>query len=236
MIENSMHEAPARQTLACGEFRGTVGRKSNRLCATGRGPVLTPLLDMQCKDMASSPMIFGRRFFLGAVFGFGTAMVVSACGFRPLYGARGAAAGPEVLNALAATAVRPISERAGQRLRQILNEKLHSNGPAAQSRYDLDVVLTKQIIELGVRPDSTTSRANLIMSARLTLYDQGAQAFVDGTQAVVSYNILDDQFASVSSQADAEDRALKQLGDDIKTRLAVYFDRRLIPMQAAARR
>jgi LPS-assembly lipoprotein len=98
------------------------------------------------------------------------------------------------------------------------------------------VVLTKQIIELGVRPDSTTSRANLIMSARLTLYDQGAQAFVDGTQAVVSYNILDDQFASVSSQADAEDRALKQLGDDIKTRLAVYFDRRLIPMQAAARR
>ncbi|MDX2143722.1 MAG: LPS assembly lipoprotein LptE [Rhodospirillaceae bacterium] len=177
-----------------------------------------------------------RRGFFTYAISAGAAALLSGCGFRPLYGTRGVAARPEVLNALAATAIRPISDRAGQRLRQILNEKLHGNGPAKQSRYDLDVVLTKQIIELGVRPDSTTSRANLIMSARLTLYDQGAQAFVDGTQAVVSYNILDDQFASVSSQADAEDRALKQLGDDIKTRLAVYFDRRLVPKQAAARR
>ena len=48
----------------------------------------------------------------------------------------------------------------------------------------------------------------------------------------MSYNILDDQFATVTSQSDAEDRALGILGEEIKTRLAVYFDRRLRPRTA----
>ncbi|MBL8645225.1 MAG: hypothetical protein JNK21_14935, partial [Rhodospirillaceae bacterium] len=96
-------------------------------------------------------------------------------------------------------------------------------------RYDLDIALNKQIVELGVRPDSTTSRANMIMTATFAVYEAGTRLYGDTSQAIVSYNILDDQFATVASQAAAEDRALRQLGDDIKTRVAVYFDRRLKP-------
>lgn len=169
-----------------------------------------------------------RMFLLG-----GATLALSGCGFRPLYGRSGVAASPDVLNALAQTRIRPIADRSGQRLRQILNEKLYSNGPAERSRYDLEVTLTKQTIELGVRPDSTTSRANLVFTTAFAIYDGGARAYGDSTQAVVSYNILDDQFATVASQADAEDRALRQLGEEIKTRLAVYFDRRLRPKSAA---
>ena len=44
---------------------------------------------------------------------------------------------------------------------------------------------------------------------------------------IVSYNILDDQYATVASQADAENRGIKQLGEEIKTRLAVYFRERM---------
>jgi LPS-assembly lipoprotein len=188
---------------------------------------------MQCNGMvATIPPIAGSRRAALAVL---TAAALAGCGFRPMYGTGGAAGQPQVLTALAETSIRPIPDRAGQRLRQILNEKLHGNGPAERVRYDLGVALSKQIVELGVRPDSTTSRANLIMSARITLFEGGATAFSDAAQAIVSYNILDDQFASVSSQADAEDRALKQLGDEIKTRLAVYFDRRLRPAGARGR-
>lgn len=174
------------------------------------------------------PRISRRLIVLG-----GTALALSGCGFRPLYGRSGVAASPDVLNALAQTRIRPIADRNGQRLRQILNEKLYSNGPSERSLYDLDVTLTKQIIELGVRPDSTTSRANLVLTAAFAIYDGGTRAYGDSTQAVVSYNILDDQFATVASQADAEDRAIRQLGEEIKTRLAVYFDRRLRPKSAA---
>lgn len=155
------------------------------------------------------------------------AVALSGCGFRPLYGTSGVAGSSQVMDALAQTRIRPIADRSGQRLRQILNEQIHSNGPAEQSAYDLDVTLNKQVVELGVRPDSTTSRANLIMYANFTLYDAGAKTYSDNAQAIVSFNILDDQFATVASQAAAEDRALRQIGNKIKTRLAVYYDRKL---------
>jgi LPS-assembly lipoprotein len=157
------------------------------------------------------------------------ALSISGCGFRPLYGTNSLTASPAVVEAMAQMRIRPIADRSGQRLRQILNEQVHTNGPAEKSLYDLDIVLNKQIVELGVRPDSTTSRANLIISATFSVFEGGTRLFGDTTQAVVSYNILDDQFATIASQAAAEDRALKQLGDDIKTRIAVAFDRRFKP-------
>lgn len=177
-------------------------------------------------------VVYYRRALLQSALMGAAGLGLAACGFRPLYGSSGVAASPDVLNALAQTRIRPIADRNGQRLRQILNDKLYSNGPADSARYDLDVALTKQIVELGVRPDSTTSRANLNLYANFVVYDSGAQIYRDAAQSVVSYNILDDQFATVTSQSDAEERALRQLGDEIKTRLAVYFDRRLKPRTA----
>ncbi len=177
----------------------------------------------------SSFSSFRRRALLRSGIGTAMAGLLAGCGFRPLYGTSGVSASPAVLSALAQTRIRPIADRSGQRLRQILNEKIYSNGPAEGSVYDLEIVLNKQIVELGVRPDSTTSRANLILTATFSLYEAGARAYADVAQGVVSYNILDDQFATVTSQSDAEDRALRQLGEDIKTRLAVYFDRKLNP-------
>jgi LPS-assembly lipoprotein len=173
-----------------------------------------------------------RRCALNSLAAMAVGASLSACGFRPLYGSSGVAAAPAVMGALAQTRIRPIADRSGQRLRQILTEKLYTNGPAESGAYDLDVALTKQIVELGVRPDSTTSRANLIMTASFALYDAGARAYADVAQGVVSYNILDDQFATVASQSDAEDRALRLLGEEIKTRLAVYFDRRFKPRRS----
>jgi len=173
-----------------------------------------------------------RRCALSALAASTAGVLLSACGFRPLYGSSGVAASPVVLGALAQTRIRPIADRGGQKLRQILTEKLYTNGQAEAGAYDLEVALNKQIVELGVRPDSTTSRANLILTATFALYDAGARAYADVAQGVVSYNILDDQFATVASQSDAEDRALRQLGEEIKTRLAVYFDRRLNPRRA----
>ena len=161
-------------------------------------------------------MVSRRKIVLG--FSGAAALILSGCGFRPLYGTNSIAASPAVLNAMAQMRIRPIADRSGQRLRQILNEQIHTNGPAEKSLYDLDVLLNKQIVELGVRPDSTTSRANLIMNATYSVYEGGTRLFGDTSQAIVSYNILDDQFATVASQA-----------DDIKTRIAVSFDRRFKP-------
>lgn len=159
------------------------------------------------------------------------ALLLSGCGFRPLYGKNSVSGRAEVREALSAVRVRSIADRSGQRLRQILREKLASNGGA--SPFELEVILSQQVQELGVRKDSTTSRANLVFIATIKIHESGRAVYTDSVQSIVSYNILDDQYATVASQSDAEDRALRMVGEDIKTRLAVYFDRRLTRNVAA---
>ena len=151
---------------------------------------------------------------------------VSGCGFTPLYGERSMSAAPDVNDAMRQVVIRPLPDRQGQKLRQVLREQLQQRG-TEKPVYDLEVHLTTRIEEIGVRRDATSSRANYILTANFIL-NQGTSRLVDDrVQAIVSYNILDEQYATVASQADAENRAIRRVGEEIKTRLAVYFHQRL---------
>lgn len=165
-----------------------------------------------------------------------TAVALAACGFTPVYSTLGTGSGgagsPTVVAALSQVDVRPIAERRGMVLRQQLNEKLHPAG-LQESRYDLQVRLSSRTQELGVRKDSTTSRANLILTANFILWDGTKRLMRDRVRSTVSYNILDDQYATIASERDAEARALKQISDEIRVRLAVFFDGKDAPQQAA---
>lgn len=160
------------------------------------------------------------RFFLTLAL----CLSLTACGFTPMYGSRGVTSSDSVVASLAQVDIRPIAERRGMVLRQQLTEKLRPSGVSG-SRYDLQVRLAAQTQELGVRKDSTTSRANLILTANYTLWDGTTRLSRDRVRTVVSYNILDDQYATIASERDAESRALRQISDEIRTRLAVYFER-----------
>lgn len=165
-----------------------------------------------------------RTLFAATLIAVST--TVAGCGFSPLYGEYSAAAGPDVGDALTNIAIRPLPDRQGQRLRQILREQLQPTGQAARPQYDLDVQLATRIEEVGVRRDATSSRANYILTATFFLNDGPSAVYSDRVQAIVSYNILDEQYATVASQADAESRAIRRVGEEIKTRLAVYFHQR----------
>lgn len=157
------------------------------------------------------------------------AMTIGGCGFRPLYGTHGPAASPQVTQALATVSVLPLPNRQGMKLSRILNEQLRPRGVSTGTAYDLEVGLTERIDELGIRKDATSSRANFVLTAQFYLRESGRRIFGDQVQSIVSYNILDDQYATVASQANAEDRAIRQVGEQMKTRLAVYFHNRLNP-------
>jgi LPS-assembly lipoprotein len=164
---------------------------------------------------------------LAALIGVGFFTVTLAgCGFTPLYGKNGTASAPEVVDAMSTVSIRPLPDRQGMKLRQVLRETMQPTG-LTRAVYDLDVNFAQRIDELGIRPDATSSRANLVMSATFSLYEGGQRVYGDRVQSVVSYNILDDQFATVASQADAENRGIRQVGEEIRTRLAVYFHARM---------
>ncbi len=174
--------------------------------------------------------------FLGLVLSTGLAAVtLSGCGFTPLYGNFGAVSTPEVVDDLSSVSIRSLPNREGMKLRQILREELQPKG-LSRAAYDLEVNLSTRVEELGIRPDATSSRANLVLLASFSLTEGGRAVFADRVQSIVSYNILDDQFATVASQADAENRGIKQVGAEIKTRLAVYFyDRKKSTAPAGAK-
>jgi LPS-assembly lipoprotein len=163
------------------------------------------------------------------------AVFLQGCGFRPLYGQAGTTnASPEVSTALAAITIRPIADRDGVRLRQALRERLQPTGLSERPLYALDVQMRSQVQELGIRSDATASHANLIYTARFSLTEGGTRILSDTVQSIVSYNILDDQYATVAAVGNASDRAIKQIGDEIKVRLAIFFDHRA-HAQAASR-
>ena len=63
------------------------------------------------------------------------------------------------------------------------------------------------------------------MKAEYSLIDWQDKAllFKGRSSSTNSYDILDSQFATQVAEDDARKRALKQLSDEVKVRLAVYF-------------
>lgn len=154
-------------------------------------------------------------------------VLLGACGFRPLYGSKekGAAAAE-----LAAVEIKPIADRAGQQLHNLLLDRINPRGRPAKPRYVLKIRLTQSIERLAVRKTAFSTRANLRLIAAFVLAPAGGgEVLVSGTSlAISSYNILNSEFATLTSEKDARSRATGQLAEDIRTRLAVFFTQRKV--------
>ncbi len=149
--------------------------------------------------------------------------VLAGCGFQPLHSrdAGGSAA------RLAEIRVTPIADRIGQQLHNLLLDKLTPMGPPAAPRYVLRVTLSESLQNLAVRKDEVATRANLVMRASITLVRVRDDAAVLEANAISanSYNILRQKFATLSAENDARARAVREISDEIRTRIAIYLRR-----------
>jgi LPS-assembly lipoprotein len=150
---------------------------------------------------------------------------LGGCGFQPLYGARDNDA--EVSSSLASIRIEPLRDRVGQQMHNFLRDRLNPGGQPSAPSYRLRVGLTESLSELAVRRDETATRANLRMDAKFFLLDENGQnALLTGrSSSTTSYDILRNPFATTVSEADARERALREVADNIRTRLAVFFAR-----------
>lgn len=167
-------------------------------------------------------MIYRRRGALAALAG---ALLLAGCGFRPLYGDR--ATTPAVGDKLADVGIDIIPDRSGQILRNELLDRMTPRGSAGAPAYYLGVALTESRQEFAVRQDETATRSNVIFSARYALRRASDNQVVHGGIAITrnSYDLLQNKFATLSAEDDARTRALRQLAEEIRTRLAIYFER-----------
>lgn len=150
--------------------------------------------------------------------------LLSGCGFRPLYGDH---EGGSVSREFARIEIGSIRDRAGQQFRSRLLYLLQPRGTAGSPAYHLGVSLTESSSSLGVQKTSLATRANLVVTAGISLASLGGgEALYTATDQVsVSYNILNSEFATLMAEKDARNRAINALSENIRIRLGAYFER-----------
>ncbi len=126
---------------------------------------------------------------------------------------------------MAAIRIAPLEDRIGQQMHNLLRDRLNPYGQPRDPAYRLDVEISEARQELGIRKDETATRANLILSARFILREiESDRVLLHGrTSSVNSFNILANQFSTDFSESNARERALREISDNIRVRLGIYF-------------
>jgi LPS-assembly lipoprotein len=147
---------------------------------------------------------------------------LGSCGFQPLYGERASSVSNR---ALSEVRIKPLRDRSGQLLYTHLTKGLHARGLAKKPLWELAIALKKRSERLGIRSDETATRINLTLEAIFQLKNlrTGQVTFKGRSVTTNSYNILDSRFATIASEQNAIERATRVLGDNIKTRVAIFL-------------
>lgn len=161
-----------------------------------------------------------RRLFLSLVF----LMPLTACGFEPLYGNR-SASGDAAFNDFHQIKVATIPERSGQMLRNELLDRLNYRGEPTQPLYELKIEMKEERRDVLVRSDEIATATDMTLTATYQLVDRkDGKVLASGSpRSIVRYNVLASPYATLNSAEDARRRAAKQLAEDIRARLGVYF-------------
>ncbi|MGI9499260.1 MAG: LPS assembly lipoprotein LptE [Geminicoccaceae bacterium] len=165
-----------------------------------------------------------RRTLIFAGFALAATAPLGACGFRPLLHQ---AQGESVRGHLAAVRVSGLGGRLGQHLGTALEDNLDPTSSGESARYDLAIRLRNKNSALAIQLDNTITRYNLTLTAGfvLTRMEDQKVLYRSSVRRVASYNLRRAPFATLTAQKDAERRAAKEIADDIRTLLALHFQR-----------
>lgn len=168
-----------------------------------------------------------KAVFRGAVAAALLASVsLTGCGFQPLHAKRSGESTvynqgfPEV-------DVAPISDRLGQILRNELLDRINPRGVARNPLYRLEVAADERRSDIVILRDSTATFAKFIVEAKWRLVDLSTnEPVTQGTnQRTSSFSISSSEYAILQAEKDARQRAATELAEDIRLRLALYFQR-----------
>jgi len=148
------------------------------------------------------------------------AVQLSACGsYRPLYGK--GPDGTSVAGSLASLSVEEQHSRAGQLLR---NELLDGAGPG-QVRFSLKLVVTERVIDVANLSSSSAARRRYNLAAHYEMVDMATSKPVTNGDSFsnVEFDTLNIPVSDLTAAENAKSRAAKELGQDIKLRLAAFL-------------
>jgi len=149
-------------------------------------------------------------------------LALGACGFEPLYGEHRSDS-TTITADMAAIRIEAIPDRIGQKMYNMLHERLTPEGRIEEPKYSLHVRLQETDEELLYERDETATRSNLTLRAyyELRRIEDDEVIAKGSSRATSSYDILSSQYATLVSRDDARERTARVISDDIRTRVAV---------------
>jgi LPS-assembly lipoprotein len=165
------------------------------------------------------------------------ALVLSGCGFHPLYAVPGAARG-SMKQDLGSIYVEPVPDRLGYDLRNTVIDLIDGRAEPAGATYSLRMTLGLKNEPIGVQSQIVGSGATAITQTVITRYNDTLTVSYDlidrKTNTVIahgietdlsSYNVLASPYATLVDQQDADQRAADEIADRLRIDLAAYFAR-----------
>ena len=170
---------------------------------------------------------FGLRLVRGLSVGAIAAGLLTGCGdggFRPLYWQAGI--GANVGEKLAGIEIAPIPGRLGQRIRNELIFDVTGGGRVTETpAYRLEIAVKENVVSTLVNRDGTAQSQIYTADATFNLIRLAdKKVVVTGTSfGRAGFERNPSIFSNVRAQDDAQNRAAKSIGVEMKTRLAAYL-------------
>jgi LPS-assembly lipoprotein len=154
------------------------------------------------------------------LFALALALVLSACGLKPMYA--GGASGT-VAQGLAGIEVSPIEGKNGWLMRNALIDRLGAKPAGGSARYRLDVRLDDKLEGLGLLSDDTIARERRTLRARYQLVDLATGEIVlDATAGSdAGIDVVSSEYATIAAENTALENLTKQVADRIVSRIAL---------------
>ena len=151
--------------------------------------------------------------------------ILGACGFSPLYRRdRESGSVPQ----LAAVDIPAAGDRLSQLVRNNLLDLVSPEGKPSRPLYRLSFETTESQGGVLLTRGDVITRYNMTVSVAYRLVDAqtGTELLADSITSYAAYSVLRAEFASLIAEEDARARAARDLSEQLRIRLAIYFARR----------
>ena len=157
------------------------------------------------------------------MFALGGLLALSACGYQPLYATRDD--GSSVSQRLAEVKVKQQTSRVGQLVRNEIVRSTRPVGTQAEDRFYLKFKARGSAQTLINTSDTVHRRLAYNLTTRFELVDAQTNEVIFSGRAFsrVPYDRVNATFSNVQARVNAEEQAAKQVGQEMRTRLAAFL-------------
>jgi LPS-assembly lipoprotein len=171
--------------------------------------------------MLSSKKLPVLRAF-AAIVALGSLTILSSCQVRPLY------ASAEAGSALASIAISPASNRVEQQVRNELIFMLNSGeGEPANHEYELALKVSSSRQDFFTEKSTSSAPlpSHVIVTASYSLTKSGKVVAKATRTSMALFDYPSQQYARIRAQRDAENRAAREIAEQLRTDLAIALQK-----------